>query len=83
MLSAVAQWRYLDVAALARPSAVWNLEIRVEPHLQVVPLMSNNPPGTLHIGWEILGIVWRLDSSHVSMDHPSTAWPGKEVHING
>lgn len=66
---------YLDIAALAGPSAVWNLEITVEVHLQVVSLVGNDLPGTLHIGWEVLGIVWRLDCPCFSMDHPSAAWP--------
>lgn len=65
---------YLDIAALTGPAAVWNFKITSEAHLKVISVMGNYFPGTLHIGWEVLGIVWRLDCSCISMDHPSTSW---------
>lgn len=65
--------RYLHVAATTRPGAVWDLKITAEAHLQMVSLVTNNVPETLHIGWEVLGIIWRFDCPCVSMDHPSTA----------
>ena len=76
---AVEQCWYLNIITLAGPSAVWNLEITVEAQLQVVSLMGDDLPGTLNIGWEVLGIVWRLDCSHISMDYPSTAWPETNI----
>ena len=54
----LAQCSYLEIAALAAPTAVRNLEVTVEAHLQVAPLMGNDLPGTLHVGWEVLGVVW-------------------------
>ena len=77
LVSSVVQGWYLDIAALAGPAAVRNLEVSVEAHLHVVPLVCDDLPGTLHIGREVLGIVRRLDGSTISVDHPSTAWPGK------
>lgn len=65
---------YLDIAVQTDSAAVWNLEFMVEGHLQVVSLVRYDLPGTFHVGWEVLGIVWRLDRSHISMDGATTAW---------
>lgn len=52
---------YLDVAVEAGPTAVWNLEMTIVAHFQVVSFMGNYLPGTLNVGWEVLREVWRLD----------------------
>lgn len=65
---------YLDVAVQTGSTAVWNLELFVEGHLQVVSLVCYDVPGAFHVGWEVLGIVWRLDGSLISMDGATTAW---------
>lgn len=65
---------YLDIAAETDPTAVWNLEFITEDHLQMISFMSYDLPGTFYIGWEVLGIVWRLDISHISMNGATTTW---------
>lgn len=66
--------RYLDIAAETDAAVVWNLEFITEDHLQVISFMSYDLPGAFYIDWEVLGIVWRLDRSHISMNGATTSW---------
>lgn len=65
---------YLDVAVQTDATAVWNLELLIKAHLQVSSLMCYDLPGAFYIGWEVLGIIWRLDGSHISMNGTTTTW---------
>lgn len=65
---------YLNVAVQTDSAAVWDLEFLIKAHLQVSSLMCYDLPGAFYIGWEILGIIWRLDGSHISMNGTTTTW---------
>lgn len=65
---------YLDVAVQTDSTAVWNLEFLVKAHLQVISLVCYDLPGAFYIGWEVLGIIWRLDGSHIGVNGTTTAW---------
>lgn len=65
---------HLDVAVETDAAAVWNLEVLIKAHLQVSSLVGYDLPGAFHIGWEVLGVIWRLDGSHISMNGATTTW---------
>lgn len=65
---------YLDVAVQTDAAAVWDLEFLIKTHLQVSSLMCYDLPGAFYIGWKVLGIIWRLDGSHISMNGTTTTW---------
>lgn len=65
---------YLDIAALAAPIAVWNLEVIVEVHLQVFAFMRNDGPCAPGVHGKVLRPVRRLDHTIIWMNDSTTSW---------